>query len=187
MLNEEYSEEFGEFFKGEKEGHPFETLSLPNGAKVLFTPCPGTKTLSLEKSIIQFKQQGVTMLLTLMFEKEMIENNALNLPLHCNSHQIKWLQLPIIDDEAPQEVFQQQWQINKSLILDEVYHGGTVAVHCKGGTGRTGTVISLILLELGWPVSRVKQEIQTLKPKALRIQKQIDYLNSQLINQTDKF
>jgi protein-tyrosine phosphatase len=62
-----------------------------------------------------------------------------------------------------------------------------VAVHCKGGTGRTGTVISLILLELGWSVSRVKQEIQVLKPKALRIQKQIDYLNSQLINQTEKF
>jgi len=162
--------------------HPFDTLALPNGAKLLFTPCPGTKDASLEESVQQLKQQGVSMLLTLMFDKEMVENNAMQLPQLCKLNQLQWLQLPIIDDEAPQAAFSSQWQINKALILNEIDNKGVVAVHCKGGTGRTGTVISLILLQLGWSLDKIKQEVQAVKPKALRIQKQIDYLNRQLLS-----
>lgn len=159
--------------------HPFETLILANGAKLLFTPCPGTKSVSLENSVHQLKEQGVSMLLTLMFDEEMADNGITTLPNLCKSLQISWLQLPVIDDEAPQAEFEQQWQQHKTHILNEVHNKGVVAVHCKGGTGRTGTVIALILLQLGWSIDKIKQEIQTLKPKALRIQKQIDYLNNQ--------
>ena len=166
--------------------HPFQTLALPNGAKLLFTPCPGTKDASLEESLLQLKQQGVSMLLTLMFDKEMTENKVTTLPKLCNTHQIQWLQLPIVDDEAPQEAFEQQWQKYKAKILREIDNKGVVAVHCKGGTGRTGTVISLLLLQLGWSAAKIKQEVQIIKPKALRIQKQIDYLNSQLINSVEQ-
>jgi protein-tyrosine phosphatase len=167
--------------------HPFEALELPNGAKLLFTPCPGTKGANLEESLKQLKEQGVSKLLTLMFCKEMIENDIAMLPELCDALQIKWLQLPIIDDEAPQEAFQQRWDKDNQLILDEINNKGVVAVHCKGGTGRTGTVISLILLQLGWSAERIKQEVQTVKPKALRIQKQIDYLNTQLISSAEPF
>lgn len=167
--------------------HPFETLALPNGAKLLFTPCPGIKAVSLEQSLLQLKQQSVSMLLTLMFDKEMVENNAIRLPQLCNIYKIPWLQLPIIDDEAPQEPFNQAWQKNKDLILNEINNQGVVAIHCKGGTGRTGTVIALLLLQLGWQVDKIQQEVQKLKPQALRIQKQIDYLNSQLISSEQQF
>jgi protein-tyrosine phosphatase len=57
-----------------------------------------------------------------------------------------------------------------------------IALHCKGGTGRTGTAIALILLELGWPVNKIIKEVQSVRPKALRIKKQLDYLNSKLVN-----
>lgn len=167
--------------------HPFETLTLSNGAKLIFTPCPGTISINLEASMHQLKQQGVTMLLTLMFCKEMIENDIAQLPELCDALQLKWLQLPIVDDEAPQEAFKRRWDKYKMLIIDEIDNKGVVAVHCKGGTGRTGTVISLLLLQLGWPVDKIKQEVQLLKPKALRIQKQIDYLNSQLISSEQQF
>jgi len=162
--------------------HPFETLTLSNGAKLLFTPCPGTLSVSLEESMSQLKQQGVSMLLTLMFCKEMVENDITMLPELCDTLQLKWLQLPIVDDEAPQEAFQRRWDKYKQLILDEINNKGVVAVHCKGGTGRTGTVISLLLLQLGWPVDKIKQEVQIVRPSALRIKKQLDYLNSQLAN-----
>ena len=172
--------------------HPFEILALPNGAKLLFTPCPGTQSVSLEESLQQLKQQGVSLLLTLMFDQEMAANNVVHLPQVCQAHNIKWLQLPIIDDEAPQEAFEQQWLKHKTLILNEINKKGVIAVHCKGGTGRTGTVIVLILITLGWPMDKIKQAVQRIKPKALRIQQQIDYLNHQFESlsiqvQPDKF
>ncbi|MEW6981830.1 tyrosine-protein phosphatase [Colwelliaceae bacterium 6471] len=169
------------------EAHPFETLALPNGAKLLFTPCPGTKQVNLDESLRQLKQQGVSMLITLMFSKEMVENDISELPELCDALQIKWLQLPIVDDEAPQESFQIKWQKYKELILNEIANKGVVAVHCKGGTGRTGTVISLLLIQLGWSVTKIKQEVQKVKPKALRIQKQLDYLNCQVTMSSERF
>lgn len=162
--------------------HPFETVSLENGARLLLTPCPGTKLVGLETSIKQLKQNGTSIVITLMFDEEMAANEVLTLPDICNKHQIDWLQLPIIDDEAPSEAFECQWLKYKPLILNHLKNRGVVAVHCKGGTGRTGTVIALLLLELGWTADQITREIQTIKPNALRIKKQLDYLNTQLSN-----
>jgi protein-tyrosine phosphatase len=158
--------------------HPFETLALENGAKLIFTPCPGTKLVSLEASIKQLKQHGTSMLITLMFDEEMASNNVLSLPELCNQHQISWLQLPIVDDEAPSDKFESQWEKHKSAILNELNNKGVVAIHCKGGTGRTGTVIALLLLALGWPLNKIIKEVQGVKPNALKIKKQLDYLHS---------
>jgi protein-tyrosine phosphatase len=160
--------------------HPFEILALENGAKLIFTPCPGTKLVSLEESIKQFKEIGTSMLITLMFDEEMASNDVLSLPELCNKHQVIWLQLPIIDDEAPSKIFESQWTKYKPIILNELNNKGVVAIHCKGGTGRTGTVIALLLLALGWPVDKIIKEVQGVKPKALRIKKQLSYLNYQL-------
>jgi len=167
--------------------HPFETIALDNGAKLLFTPCPGTKLVGLEESIQQLKENGISMLITLMFDEEMASNKVLSLPELCHQHQISWLQLPIIDDEAPSEPFESQWEKYKPIILSELNNKGVVAIHCKGGTGRTGTVITLLLLALGWPVDKIVKEVQRVKPKALRIKKQLDYLNKQLIKPTVLF
>jgi protein-tyrosine phosphatase len=167
--------------------HPFEIIALDHGSKLLFTPCPGTKLVGLEDSIEQLKENGTSMLITLMFDEEMASNNIVSLPELCHQHQISWLQLPIVDDEAPSEVFQSQWGKYKPIILNELNNKGVVAIHCKGGTGRTGTVIALLLLALGWPVDKIVKEVQNVKPKALRIKKQLDYLNKQLIKPTVLF
>ena len=159
--------------------HPFDILVLEDGAKLIFTPCPGTKTANVEDSIAQLKQYGTSMLLTLMFDEEMAANNAAFIPEICDKHDITWIQLPIIDDEAPNKSFESQWNKYKQIILAEINNKGVVAVHCKGGTGRTGTVISLLLLALGWPVNKIIKGVRAIKPGALEIKVQLDYLNTQ--------
>lgn len=167
--------------------HPFETIVLDNGAKLIFTPCPGSKLVGLEQSIEQLKENGTSMLITLMFDEEMASNDVISLPELCHQHEIIWLQLPIIDDEAPSKSFESQWERYKPIILNELNNKGVVAIHCKGGTGRTGTVIALLLLTLGWSVDKIVKEVQSVKPKALRIKKQLDYLNMQLLKPTVLF
>lgn len=158
--------------------HPFETLNIDNGAQLLFTPCPGTKEESLEGSIGTLKAAGTKVLITLMFEHEMTQNNVEQLPVICQRNDITWFQLPILDDHAPSNDFEHAWQQHKDEILAVIKAAGTVAVHCKGGTGRTGLVIALILSELGWPKDKIIEEIHKVKTKSMRIPLQVEYFNA---------
>lgn len=158
--------------------HPFDALTLDNGAQLIFTPCPGTKDANLTDSISTLKQAGTNMLLTLMFDAEMKKNKVTTMPDECEQQGITWLQLPILDDAAPSEPFEQQWQLQKQNILKVINNKGTIAVHCKGGTGRTGLVIGLILLAYGWPADKVIAQVQNIRPKALINPLQLNYFNS---------
>jgi len=160
--------------------HPYDILTLENGAQLIFTPCPGTKESPLHDSVATLKEAGTNMLLTLMFDQEMNKNNAQSLPAICAEHGISWAQLPILDDAAPDEMFEAQWLAKKATILEVINNQGSVAVHCKGGSGRTGLVIALILLAFGWPAQKVIQEVQKIRPNALKNAKQLGYFNSQL-------
>jgi protein-tyrosine phosphatase len=160
--------------------HPFDILPLENGSQLIFTPCPGTKGASLVESISTLKTAGTDMLITLMFDDEMEANNASTLPLECKKMEIDWIQLPILDDAAPNQNFESQWNVHKAKILALLNNQGTIAVHCKGGSGRTGLVIGLILLALGWPGEKVMEEVQKLRPNALKNPVQLEYFNSYL-------
>ncbi|GKT12248.1 MAG: hypothetical protein ISEC1_P1225 [Thiomicrorhabdus sp.] len=160
--------------------HPFDILPLENGSQLIFTPCPGTKDSILIESISTLKQAGTSMLVTLMFDEEMKKNNALSLPIECEKQGIDWIQLPILDDAAPNRVFKAQWDAQKINILEAIKNKRTIAVHCKGGSGRTGLVVGLILLALGWSREKVIEEVQKIRPKALKHPVQLDYFNSHL-------
>lgn len=160
--------------------HPFDTLTLDNGAKLIFTPCPGSKEASLEESVLTLKQAGTSMLLTLMYDHEIAKNNIESLPTICAEHNISWLQLPILDDEAPDQEFEAQWLLHKDTVIAAINNQATIAVHCKGGTGRTGLVIALILLTHGYSRNNIIQQVQQIRPKALRNTLQLNYFNSQL-------
>lgn len=158
--------------------HPFDTLTLENGAQLIFTPCPGTKDTSIEQAISTLKQAGTNMLVTLMFDEEMEKNNALSLAYECEQQEVKWVQLPISDEAGPEQTFEQQWQLHKEHILAVIQNKGRVAVHCKGGSGRTGLVIGLILLAYGWSGDKVIEAVQQIRPKALKHPVQLEYFNS---------
>jgi len=160
--------------------HPFDTLTLENGAQLIFTPCPGTKEAPLAESILTLKQAGTDALITLMFDEEIERNNVQSLPSECAKQGINWIQLPIADDAVPNQAFESQWQAQVANILDLLNNKGTIAVHCKGGSGRTGLVIGLILLAYGWPGNKVVEEVQKIRAKALKTPEQLEYFNSYL-------
>jgi len=160
--------------------HPYDILKLENGAQLIFTPCPGIKEASLDDSISTLKSAGIDMLLTLMSDDEMAKNNADKLPQACETQNIDWIQLPIPDDAAPSQAFESQWQVNQVGILEVLNNKGTIAVHCKGGSGRTGLVIGIILLAYGWSGEKVIKAVQELRPKALKHPVQLEYFNSYL-------
>ena len=160
--------------------HPFDTLQLDNGAQIIFTPCPGTKNTSINAALTQLKVAGTSMLVTLLETQEIKRLGVEALEAECDQLNIKWLQLPIEDDAAPEQEFEQRWSLYKTDILNVLANGGTIAVHCKGGTGRTGLVVGLILLALGWDSDKVIPQVQKIRPKAFSKVAQLQYFQAKV-------
>lgn len=158
--------------------HPYDTITLDNGAKLVLTPCPGSKGVGLAASITILKEAGANMLLTLMFDDDMVNNNITALPMLCEENNMAWLQLPIVDDGVPCEVFDLQWHEYIDAILKVIHNKGTITIHCKGGYGRTGLVAGLILLCHGLTADQAMKKVQNVRPDSLKNEQQLTYFNS---------
>ncbi len=146
--------------------HPFDILPL-NSGKLIFTPCPGTKSTSLADSLQQLKTAGATAVISLMPAHELMQNNADNIGVICAEQGLAWFQLPIEDDCAPEQAFEHAFAAHKADILSLLQAGKTVAIHCKGGSGRTGLMAAILMTQLGYSKTDATAQVQNLRPKAL--------------------
>lgn len=155
--------------------HPTWQLELESGALVL-TPCPGTKEVALQASLEQLKAQGVQAVVTALDNAELASKNVSELGNITQQLGMKWFQIEIEDDCAPDEAFAAKWQQASPelhAILDE---GGKVAMHCMGGSGRTGLFAAHLLLEKEWALDDIVREVQALRPGAFTKPVQIEYI-----------
>ncbi|MCH2088442.1 MAG: dual specificity protein phosphatase family protein [Pseudoalteromonas sp.] len=148
------------------QSHPFDILQLETGA-FIFTPCPGTKGVGLSQSVADLKAAGAKAIITLMYDEELVKNGAQQLAIECEQAGLSWFQLPILDDDAPNEAFSLAFNKHLNDILAIIKSGGSVAVHCKGGSGRTGLVIGLLMHELGYAKNDIVTQVQAIRPKSL--------------------
>ena len=156
--------------------HPFDTIALPNGAQLILTPCPGTKEVGLADSIAQLKNAGAQALITLLSTAELTALNVANLGAEVAAQGLQWFQLPVEDDHAPTPDFLAEFARVKPQLLALLNNGAGVVMHCRGGTGRTGVMGALLMLELGYEWDDLKARIQAVRPKVLTIAAQLDFL-----------
>jgi len=157
--------------------HPYDILPLAEGGGLIFTPCPGTKEADLRSALQDLKAAGASAVITLMPSHEMQENEVADLPEACAEVGMAWFHFPVEDDAAPADEFASQWELHSAEILQMLADGKTIAVHCKGGSGRTGLMIANILLAQQVPLDQVTEQVQAIRPKSLRIPAHLAYLN----------
>jgi len=156
--------------------HPFDTLALPGGASFIFTPCPGTKETTINSALDTLKEAGADAVITLLSDTEIDALAVSGLGDGVEQQGLIWFQLPIEDDEEPEEAFQQAWEEQKATLFDLFNGGKTLAIHCRGGSGRTGLMAAILLLESGERWADVQSIIQSVRPKALTHLAHISYL-----------
>ena len=159
--------------------HPFDILTLDNGAKLIFTPCPGTNGVSIVDSLKSLKEAGAQAVITMMTMAELTEKQADTIPSLCAELHMDWYHLPVEDSCAPEEPFAQAFAQQKAILLGLVETGATMVIHCHGGSGRTGMMAAILMLELGYAPAQVKSQIQLIRPKSLTSPVQVNYLIKQ--------
>ncbi len=157
--------------------HPTWELSIHNnGSALVLTPCPGTKGVTLEKSIKQLKEQGVTAIVTALSLPELKACGMEDLPIKTQEQGLRWFNAPIEDDCAPNECFLAQWKSFSCTLHAALDKGEKVALHCMGGSGRTGLLAAHLLLERDWSLESIIQKVQALRPGAFTKPVQISYI-----------
>lgn len=159
--------------------HPFAALIIDaTSGQLLLTPCPGSKEVSLRSSLEQLAAAGAAAVITLMPSDEMQNNAVADLPELCTQLGLTWFHLPVEDDHAPEQPFEQAWQAAQDKIHALLDAGESIAIHCKGGTGRTGMLAAKILLQRGIPLNDVIERVRAVRPNALTIPLQLDYISN---------
>ncbi|AWB66925.1 phosphatase [Saccharobesus litoralis] len=158
--------------------HPTDKLPLENGAAIYLTPCPGTKGLALRETIKQFAEQGIKGLVSLTPKPEMAKLGVADMPQICSELGIAWFYAPIDDHQAPSNEFDIEWPSQKDQVHAILDKQQGVALHCMGGQGRTGTIAAQLLIERGRDYEQARAEVKAVKPGALTIEKQTDYLKA---------
>ena len=153
-----------------------------NGAGIIMMPCPGTKDANIENTISQLKGQGVTAILSMTTIEEMKGLNADSIPAVCQQNDIQWFNMETHDYQVPGEEALSKWDQFKGNLMDVISQGGTVAVHCKGGTGRTGVGVAMLLLELGRDGEQAVTDVKALKPGAFNIALMVEFIKNQAVS-----
>ncbi|MDA7747263.1 cyclin-dependent kinase inhibitor 3 family protein [Psychromonas sp.] len=166
--------------------HP--TWELPinndNNAGLLLTPCPGTKGVSLIDSVAQLKSQGVTVVVTALSTQEMRESGVATLPEEVEKVGLQWFHTPIEDDSTPDEAFHLRWKHIVPSLHKALDNGDKIALHCMGGSGRTGLLAAHLLLDRGWELQKVITQVQSLRPGAFTKNAQVEYIH-EFVNNTN--
>lgn len=162
--------------------HPFDTLTLPSGHSLIFTPCPGTKGNSVQDAIVELHQGGARALITMMPQADLERYDVTHIPEACAAMGIEWVHLPVEDDEAPEAPYKHAWQQNEGIIDRWLAEKTPIALHCKGGTGRTSLIGAILMQRLGYGWDETVAQIRTVRPTGVRIPKHVSFLTSQVFN-----
>ena len=79
---------------------------------------------------------------------------------------MEWVHLPIRDRDVPDGAFEAAWQDTGERLRDRLRAGFSVLVHCMGGLGRAGTIVSRLLVEIGWDPEQAIRAVRKVRPGA---------------------
>ena len=149
--------------------HPFDLLPLPSQqGGLLLTPCPGLRDSSVSQALATLQLAGASGVISLMPMSELQHNAADSIGTTCGQLGLAWYHLPVADEQVPLADFDAAWQQASGSILAALRSGQSLAIHCKGGSGRTGLIAARILIEAGVPLEQAIARVQALRPKAIR-------------------
>ena len=168
--------------------HPLQIASIrafPAVGFVGLTFCPGKiqetsatgswrRDLTIDVKAIQ--EFGATALVTLIEQHEIDALEVRDIGDVCRRHGIEFIHIPIKDVSTPNTKFEAPWAIVGEGLRSRLRNGFNVAIVCKGGLGRTGTIGARLLIELGADPTDAVRMVRKARPGAIETNDQERYV-----------
>jgi len=170
------------------ESHPLQidwiTSDLFTG-RIGITLCPGKYqpiswsggwNRDLEADISAIEDSGATTVVSLVEDTEMERLRVQGLGKAIIERSLNWIHLPFKDTTAPDEYWVQDFDLVAPSIIASIMKGESIVVHCKGGLSRAGTVVALLLQELGIKMPTAVKMIREVRSVDCINQEQEEFL-----------
>ena len=89
-----------------------------------------------------------------------------------------WCFHPLKDMTAPDEIFRERFFETQSHLLENLRSGKKIAIHCKGGLGRSGTIAALLLRHFGFSAEKSIELVRKSRPGAIETEEQEIFIQS---------
>ena len=146
------------------------------------TICPG-KTDAARRwrrdmgiDLDDIKAWGASTVVTLMEDHELCMFAVEDMERQVLATPMKWLHLPITDASVPDQRFEDAWKVAGAEIHRLLNAGERILMHCRGGLGRTGLVVGLILVERGMQPQEAIKQIRLVRQHAIETREQEAYV-----------
>lgn len=147
-----------------------------NLARSFATPAAGLKGVELAESLAQLRATGADAVISMTPADELGRLEVAALPEAVADAGMRWFHFPIEDDAAPGPAFEQAWSAHRDMVVTLLSGPGSLAIHCRGDSGRTGLMAALILRELGMDGAQADAQVLRLRPASLALPVHPDYL-----------
>ncbi len=140
-------------------------------------PCPGRGAPgALARDMAAIRGVGARHLLTLLPDDELARLGVPGLGAAAAAAGLAWHQAPLTDFAAPGPAWEAAWAAIAPALHACLDAGGGVAVHCRAGLGRTGTVAARLLAERGLPPAAAVAAVRRARPGAIETPGQLAWV-----------
>ena len=153
----------------------FSLLAVPAGGWLILSAHPA-KFGAADEALAAYRTAGARLLVSLLPDHEMQAIGLQSMPDRCARSGLVWAHCPIDDFSPPGPLFEQHWNGISSCVHALLDRGEGVALHCRAGLGRTGTVAARILTERGLPGLDAIRLVRQTRPGSIETATQEAYL-----------
>ena len=95
---------------------------------------------------------------------------------------INWIHLPIADMDIPKNNTLDGLNKIRQQLSEAIKTDRSIAIHCMGGLGRSGTVAAIILADLGIPLKSAIGVVRQFRPGAIETSAQETFVLHSSLN-----
>ncbi|MFQ3317037.1 MAG: protein-tyrosine phosphatase [Candidatus Poseidoniaceae archaeon] len=121
-------------------------------------------------------KSNISTIVSLITSKEMTELRVESLGEEIKQHGIEWIHLPLKDRTVPDDDWISSYLEILPRLIEKIRRGERVVFHCKGGLGRSGTAVAMLIHYRGHSMEHAVRWVRRIRGEDAIESIQVEFL-----------